>query len=351
MRRIYLDNAATTPIDKRVLKSMKPYLTKVYGNPSSTHKEGRQARFAIENARQTIAKILGCDKDEIFFTSGASESNSWVSKNFKCECSPFSHDSMIMSNQDTRKTQIMSYPLIDSETGGAHYLYHDCFDYCHVDLTQAIGKQYINLHEQRTTTPIALGSYVMKKLDKPIYKYATASFSGHKIGAPKGVGVLFIHKDIQGQFKPLIYGHQESELRGGTENVAGIVGMAKALELAYNEKDILEEKYNKLMKYIYSKLYFSGIKMSYKNNIMNITFKTLDAQTAVSILDEEGIAVSAGSACNSSSDKPSKILLAYGYKEDEAKRTIRVSLGKQNNIHEIRIFCKILQRVIDRYDR
>lgn len=351
MKRIYLDNAATTPIDKRVLKAMLPYLTTEYGNPSSIHQEGRKARLAIDKSREKMAKLLGCDYDEIFFTSGASESNSWVSKNFKCSCSPFSHDSMIMANKNMREPKLMSYPLIDSEVGGNHYVYHDCLDNCHIDLTQAIGKKYINLHEKRNAVPAYDGSYILNPLDKSVYKYATASFSGHKFGAPKGVGVLFIRKDLQKYFKPLIYGHQENELRGGTENVAGIVGMAKALEIAYKERYKTEDKYEKLMSYIYSKLYFSGIEMSYHNNIMNITFNELDAQTAVGILDAEGVAVSAGSACNSLSDKPSKILLAYGYSKEKAKRTIRVSLGRQNTLREIKRFVKILLKIIDKYDK
>lgn len=351
MKRIYLDNAATTPIDKRVLKAMMPYLTSKYGNPSSLHKEGKEARLAIDKARLKIAKILGCDEDEIFFTSGASESNSWVSKNCKCECSPFSHDSMLLANSNNHKSVMMSYPLIDSEVGQEQDIYNACFYNCHVDLTQAIGKRYINLHEKITKKPLYVGSYVMEQLEEDFYKYATASFSGHKFGAPKGVGVLFIRKDIQERFKPLIYGHQEQGFRGGTENVAGIVGMAKALELAYKDTYERAEKYGKLMNYLYSKLYFSGIRMSHHGNIMNITFNELDAQTAVVLLDEEGVAVSAGSACNSASEEPSKILLAYGYTADEAKKTIRISLGKQNTLHEIKRFVKILKKIIDKYDK
>ena len=327
MKRIYLDNASTTPVDKRVLRAIQPFFTKRYGNPSSTHKEGREARFAINKARLKIAELIGCYEDEIFFTSGASESNSWVSKNFKYECSPFSHDSMIMANTINNKNQAVSYPLIDSEIGDKHYIYYDNIDNYHVDLTQAIGKTDVNLHT-----------------------YSTASFSGHKFGAPKGVGVLYIRRDVQKYFKPLIYGHQENEMRGGTENVAGIVGMAKALEITYKEKGKTEKKYKKIIKYIYSQLYYNGIRMSYHSNIMNITFNKLEAQTAVSILDKEGVAVSAGSACNSSSEEPSKILLAYGYSEEEANKTIRISLGKQNTLYQAKKFVKILKKIIDKYD-
>ena len=106
-----------------------------------------------------------------------------------------------------------------------------------------------------------------------------------------------------------------------------------------------------MMRYIYSKLYYSGVSMSYHSNIMNITFKNLEAQTAVSILDTKGIAVSAGSACNSFNDKPSRILLAYGYSKEQAQKTIRISLGKHNRLHEIRKFVKIFKKIIDIYDK
>lgn len=343
MRRIYLDNAATTPIDKRVLKAMKPFLTKRYGNPSSTHKEGREARMAIEKARFTIASILNCQPDEIFFTSGASESNSWVSKNFKYEVAPISHDSMILANSG-KKIDAVSYPLIDSETGKRGEVLKLGINNYHLDLTQAIGKVRIDLSE--TTSWYG----------KHFYRCQTASFSGHKFGAPKGVGVLFIRKVYQEQFKPLIFGHQENGLRGGTENVAAIVGVAKALEIAYNEL----EKNNHHMRVLtdYIMIHANPVNqikpdvlVNGDNNIVNITFQNLDAQTAVQIFDREGIAISAGSACNSSSDEPSKILMAYGYSPEDARKTIRVSVGKQNTLHEVKRFVKILRKIIDKYDK
>ena len=355
MRRIYLDNAASTPLDRRVLKAMKPYLTKVYGNPSSVHKEGREARMAIEKARKTIAETLNCSPEEIFFTSGASESNSWVSKNFKYYCTDNSHGSMMLANNDN-KDGLLSYPLLVSETGEMNYLENN-FGQCHIDLTQAIGRLDVNLYDYKTDTSIGLG------------KCATASFSGHKFGAPKGVGVLFIRKQYQKDFVPLIYGHQENGLRGGTENVAGIVGMAEALGIATKELPKNRQHIREMQDYIMihancpTKIRADNIPISRNwagfryvrveghNGIINITFNHLDAQTAVQIFDREGVAISAGSACNSGTDEPSRALMASGYEEEEAKRTIRVSLGKQNTMREVKKFVKILRKVIDNYDK
>lgn len=355
MRRIYLDNAASTPLDKRVLKAMKPYLTKVYGNPSSVHKEGREARIAIEKARKTIARILNCSPEEIFFTSGASEGNSWVSKNFKYHCTDNSHDSMMLANNDN-KDGLLSYPLLASETGEISYLANN-FGRCHIDLTQAIGKLDVNLYDYKTDTSNGTSSITLYNDLLGLGKCATASFSGHKFGAPKGVGVLFIRKQYQKDFVPLIYGHQENGLRGGTENVTGIVGMAEALKIAIKELPKNCQHIREMQDYIMThvncpaKIKIDNIRVEGHNGIINITFNHLDAQTAVQIFDREGIAVSAGSACNSGTDEPSRALMASGYEEEEAKRTIRVSLGKQNTMREVKKFIKILRKVIDNYDK
>lgn len=355
MRRIYLDNAASTPLDKRVLKAMKPYLTKVYGNPSSVHKEGREAHMAIEKARKTIAGILNCSPEEIFFTSGASEGNSWVSKNFKYYCTDNSHDSMILANNDN-EDGLLSYPLLVSETGKMSCLVNNCGQ-CHIDLTQAIGKLDVNLYDYKTDTSNGTSSITLHNGLLGLGKCATASFGGHKFGAPKGVGILFIRKQYQKDFVPLIYGHQENGLRGGTENVAGIVGMAEALKITIKELPKNCRHIREMQDYIMihvnypAKIKIDNIRVEGHNGIINITFNHLDAQTAVQIFDREGIAVSAGSACNSGTDEPSRALMASGYEEEEAKRTIRVSLGKQNTMREVKKFIKILRKVIDNYDK
>ena len=348
MKRIYLANAAITPIDRRVFRAMRPFLKAKYGNPSSVHKEGREARNAIEKARKDIADALHCHPEEIFFTSGASESNSWVSKSVDYYCDNMSHDSMLLANPISNVFDIYSYPLIDSESGQLRYSLEGYND-CHVDLTQAIGKVDIYLYSYESKSPVITFYNNTLGLDK----CATASFSAHKFGGPKGVGVLFIRKDRQDMFVPLIYGHQENGLRGGTENVAGIVGMAEALKIAVRNIEKNKHHIRVLQDYIkiYASYPFSDVGVRGENGIVNITFKNLDAQTAVQIFDREGVAVSAGSACNSGSDEPSKTLLANGYTPEDAMKTIRISIGKQNTLHEIKKFVKILRKIIDKYDK
>ena len=353
MKTIYLDNAATTPIDKKVLKVMKPYLTYNYGNPSSQHTEGKKAFFAIEKARKTIAELLNCKPNEIFFTSGASESNSWVARNISYICDETSHDSMILSNKNYNSNYLKkstsgkfkSYPLVDSETGNLH-IPKTSDEGSHVDLTQAIGKINVRMNGIANDGFCTTVYYDSINLDNCI----TASFSGHKFGGPKGIGVLFIRSNAQHYFKPLIYGHQESELRGGTENVAGIVGIAKALELSIKKIDKNTKHIKKLQEYITSNVP-DYLNVKAHNGIINITFNNINAQAAVQLFDDYNIAISAGSACNSGSDKPSKTLLSLGYTKEQALNTIRISLGKQNTIHEVRYFVKILKKIIDKYDK
>lgn len=330
MKRIYFDNAATTPIRKKVLKAIKPYLTKYYGNPSSLHKEGRFASKAIEDTREKIARILKVKTNEIFFISGASEGNSWVGKNFWVADGGNSHSSITMlPEQDYHKPFIATAPYVESETGlyGADVLLdlaRDLNEKVHLDLTQTIPHFIPDL----------------KKLN-----VACATFSGHKIGAPKGCGVMYIREDIQKCFEPLIYGHQENELRGGTENVVGIVGLGVALEETVKNYYKENRRKKKIGFYIYKKLrdYVKDISLS--NDIINITFANLNAQSAVQILDKQGIAVSAGSACISGSDEPAKAYLDRMSRED-ALKTIRVSIGFKNTLHEAKKFCKILRIMV-----
>lgn len=347
MKRIYFDNAASTPLDKHVLKAMKPYLRGKYGNPSSTHKEGVEAFMAIKKARETIADILNCKPNEIFFTSGASESNSWVSKNYNYLCEDTMHDSMLLAN-NKKETSFYAFSLLDSETGTLHRLKDDDYKNCHVDLTQAIGKVPISLYPNSSQDY----SFICDG-DFGLDRCATASFSAHKFGGPKGVGVLFIREEFQKDFKPLIYGHQENGLRGGTENTAGIAGMAKALEIAVEDLELNRLHIISLQQILLCLLedYKGCLIMRGHNGIINITFSHLDAQTAVQIFDRKGVTISAGSACNSGSDEPSKTLVSLGYSKEEAKRTIRISLGKQNTFREVEKFCKIFKKIVDKYDK
>lgn len=341
MKRVYLDNAATTPLNKIALLKTIPYLFR-YGNPSSVHLEGRTTRMDIENARKTIAKILNCKSNEIFFTSGASEGNAFIAHNFDCIISDTSHDSMYLTKNKnvSHNKYIYCYPYVNSETGKKENVVYDkafnCI-FC-VDLTAIVGKEKINLSQR---VKDASGEF--------IYAIDCATFSGHKFGAVKGCGVLFIREELQKELKPIIYGHQENGLRGGTENYLGIMNLTQCLIQAdknmYKNNNHIQKVKNILTKEL------NQLKINYatypNSPIVNITFKTLLAQSAVQIFDNMGIAISAGSACNSKSDEPSRVLLANRYSEYDAMRTIRVSLGKQNTVREVKKFIKALKKVIE----
>lgn len=346
MKRIYFDNASTTPLDRRVLKAITPFLTKDYGNPSSTHYEGRRARQAIERARKQCANALGCNTDEIFFTSGASESNSWAHRIWDLQPDNRVHDSL-QSNQYTRKIYIPeqksqtihAISLINNETGRNDY--KDYFrEQCSkitgevgdifLDLTSAVGHIDIDLHSE--------GHIV------------GASLSGHKFGALKGIGLLYVRRDQYIKMKSLIFGHQEGGWRGGTENVVGIISMGEAIELVTKEMEKNNKQISRIVSYIMNEIDTINYKTHTRNHIINITLKNLSAQTAVQIFDQYGIAISAGSSCNSNSTNPSQILINSGYTEDEALKTIRISIGKQNTLKEAKRFIKILKEIIKKYD-
>lgn len=339
MKRIYFDNAATTPLNKGVLRAIRPFLTKEYGNPSSNHKEGREVRQAIEKARLQVSKALNCKPQEIFFTSGASESNSII-----VHSSPFlitlknNHDSLELGanvvNDNEARVGWFGFSGVNSETGINYMKVGKAasfdFQWVHADLTQMIGKQKVDL--------------------KNLYWITSASFSGHKFGALKGVGVLFVREDKQKFVKPLIYGHQEQGLRGGTENVVGIVSLGEAIEIATKNMVKNAKRVSKIEDFLKKRINGMGLLCRGENGILSITFDNVFASTIMHFLDMRGVAVSVGSACNSDLEKPSNVLMQSGYTEDEALRTIRVSIGAQNTLREARKFCKILQEIVDKFD-
>lgn len=348
MKRIYLDSAATTPVNKHIISRLQKDLKYIYGNPSSLHYEGRIASEKVEKAREQVAKLLGCDADEIFFTSGASESNSWVAK-----CTPYklvatndSHTSLekykfkhqkeiyeqkTMYGELIKRNVMISYPLINNEMGYRNVFYFN-YPWLHVDLTQALGKVEINLREHSNIL--------------------FASASGHKIGGLKGCGILYIKKSEQKHMKALIEGHQENGFRGGTENVLGIISFGYAAAETFKNFYKNKERVDNLILYTtWGLLCGRGLNYITNANIINITFKNLNAQTAVQLFDRYGICVSAGSACNSGIDEPSDSLLGKGYTSEQALRTIRISLNSTTTKREIRRFIKVLKKIVDIYDK
>lgn len=330
--RVYLDGAANMTPYEDVLKSIRAFYEPGINNPSSLHKEGVKASYWLNTAREDIAKILGCDSDEIFFVASSSEAISWVAKMRKIIAHPTSHHSVIEAQKDCNPKLIdkvvLSVPYYDSETGIKNNIEELPCDEIFLDLTASIGKEKINLH----------------KMGKVTY----ACLSAHKFGGILGAGVLYIRKDVQQYIQPLIWGSQESNSRGGTENLPAIVAMDMALKINDENFENNKEKINDLMNHIIKNI--PECKYNCSSNILNITFKNLSAQSAVLIFDKMGIAVSAGSACNSHSLKPSPTLLYRGYTKEEAMNTIRISLSIYNTVEECEKFIKTLKYIIDNFD-
>ena len=330
--RIYLDGAANMTPYKDVLKAIQPFYEFGINNPSSLHKEGVKASYWLNLAREDIAKILGCDEDEIFFVSSSSEAIAWVAKMRKVIAHPTSHHSMIEAQKDCNPKLtdkiVLGVPYYDSETGIKNDLDELPYAEVFLDLTASIGKEKINLHKMKQVT--------------------YACLSAHKFGGILGAGILYIRRDVQEYIQPLIWGSQEKNSRGGTENLPAIVAMALALKINDKEFKRNKEKINELMNYLIENL--PPCKYSHSSNTLNITFKNLSAQSAVLIFDKMGIAVSAGSACSSHSLKPSAILLYRGYSREEAMNTIRISLSIYNTIEECEKFIKTLKYIIDNFD-
>lgn len=360
----YFDFVATTPIKKEVYEAMIPFFTSKYGNPSSHYQIGYEARQAVEDARAKIAATIGADPDEIFFTSCGSEANSWALKDSPLILvSPIEHHSVLNAAEAhyikytkvdsnglvdldyfgnrSRNTISVAIMMVNNEVGTIEpieELAEICFDRevpFHVDAVQALGHIELNVH-----APKMRGA-------------TTLSFSAHKIGGPKGIGALYIRKDYQHKMKPLIYGgQQEQELRGGTENVPYIVGFGKACELIkYN--DI---KTRKIMTYVWDFLkdnipnvHLNGLPLTdtrHIANILNVSIDGIRGEELVTLLDQQGIYISTGSACNSDSEEPSHVLKAMGLSDERANSSIRISLGEDTQLVDVNYLCqKIVEDV------
>jgi cysteine desulfurase len=351
---IYLDYAATTPIVQCARDAAKKYMT-VYYNPSAAYGNAREVRADIENARATIAKCVGADPEEIYFTSGATEGNNIIiqgvlkSLGGRLVTSNIEHHSVLnlVSNtsyllranmlgyvdpDDLRgaidDTDLVSVMLLNNEIGTIQPIKQlsdiakKSNTYIHSDITQAVGHIPVNVHE--------LG------LD-----FATAS--GHKFGALKGIGFMYIRKGVK--IPPLVYGGgQERGLRSGTENVPGIMSMAAALEYEMNHLGENLKHITEIQKYLCSQLeevlieynwtYNNPLADHYAGNC-NICFKGYRSEEIVEFLSNNMIYVSAGSACNTQDGKPSHVLKAIGLTDEEAESSIRISFGEKTTKEEI----------------
>lgn len=373
MAMVYLDYAATSPLLPEVIEKMHEAEKRYFANASALHTPGHLAMNEIDEARESLAKLIGADKDEIIFTSGASEANNTVIRTFEnhiIETSPLEHHSIIETAKlynGKKYPKLYSYMLVNNEVGDifnfrelldeiekmGDYEDSDLFEvyddfkhplvtvkkkaYLHSDLTQALGKIPINVHKMR--------------LD-----YAT--FSAHKIGGPVGVGALYVRKGVP--FKPLIIGgNQEKKRRGGTYNTVGIIGFGAAVDSIMNGscfkkydtkiRVLRDTLANRIINEIKGSSLNTDLRKGYSvPNILNVSFKAAEGESIQLYLDAEGVVVSTGSACASGDIRPSHVLMAKTNDAEVAHSSIRFSFGLDSTMSDVERVMEVLPGIIRR---
>jgi cysteine desulfurase len=381
MKTVYFDNAATTPIDERVLDTMLPFMKNDFGNANSAHHLGQKAKVAVEDAREFVASVIGAEPSEVIFTSGGTESdnaaikgvlalagdkNEIISselehhavlhpvemakmKGFKnlfaepIQCGTITADAV--KEKLSENTALVSIMHVNNEIGCVNHI-KEIAAVCkehnvpfHTDAVQSLGKIPVNVND--------LGIDLM-------------SGSGHKIYGPKGIGIMYVRNGSR--WMPwMTGGSQERRRRGGTLNVPGIVGFAKALELAVKEMDENTDHYKKLRSLLLSRM-DDSLNVDYTINgnpetgvshILNLSFSNsdgqfIDGEMLLLNLDIDGICVSNGSACTSGAVEPSHVLAGIGLNDNLAKSSIRVSFGKGNTEEDVTYFVDKLNSVLNR---
>ena len=363
---LYCDYSATTPILPEVLVTMMPYLINEYGNPSSLYMIGRKARVAVEESRQTIANILNCKPKEIIFTSGGKEGDNLAIKRIPQKKGK---DGLYITSKIEHPAVMNCFKELEEE--GYDVIYLDVTKDGIVKVEQLmsilesnkkinfVSIMYAN-NELGTIQPIDSIGDLLKKYDKDIIFHTDAvqaigkrkinlkdtnidilSASGHKFGAPKGIGFIYIKDGLDLKYQTL-GGGQEFNKRSGTENVASIIGLGKALEIhnrELNKSNLdFEEKEMFLINSL-SQIEDARLNISFTcdriTGIVNMRFKGVSAQSLLLFLDNKGIYVSAGSACHSDSDTPSHVLKAIGLSDEDALSSIRISFNNSITYEDI----------------
>jgi cysteine desulfurase len=373
MRRVYLDNNATTPILPEVFEAMRPYFSEHFGNASSIHHHGQETRAAVERARESVAALLGCRSSEIVFTSGGTEGDNLaifgliregdhvISSTIEhhavlnsckhlqeagCEVTYVPVDGRgLVDPDDVRRslrsnTKLISIMMANNETGVLQPVEEigkvaaEADVYFHTDGVQAAGKVPIDVQANRCDL---------------------LSISGHKMHAPQGVGASYVRKGTI--LQPMLYGgsHERSR-RAGTENVPGIVGLGKAAEIAKEALDrgdlarmaaMRDRLQEKLLAEVES-IGVNGEDAPRVPNTTNIHFDYIEGEALVIALDLKGLAVSTGAACSSGAIEPSHVLTAMGLPPDKARASLRFSLGKQNTSEDVEFALSLIPATVAR---
>jgi len=358
--KIYLDNSATTKTDKEVAKAMLPYFSEKYGNPSSLHEFGKEARGAVEETRKKIAELINASSEEIIFTSGGTESDNLAIKGLAMANPEKKH---IITSRIEHPAVLETCRELERQGYKVDYISVDKEGIVNLgelkrkitDKTLLVSIMHVN-NEIGTIQPIEEIGKVCRKFNVYFHTDAVQSFgkidinvkkmnismlsaSGHKINAPKGIGFLYARKGIK--LNPLLNGGgHEKNIRSGTENVPGIVGLGKACELS-SEKMKNSEKVKRLRDKLISELLktkgarLNGSREERIFNNVNVSFDNVEGEALLLMLDKEGIAASTGSACSSHSLKASYVLKAIGLSDLQAHGSLRLTLGWENTEKEI----------------
>ncbi|HEY0458625.1 MAG TPA: cysteine desulfurase NifS [Pyrinomonadaceae bacterium] len=379
-RRVYLDNSATTPIDGEVFKAMIPFLTEKFGNASSIHFFGQEARAAIDKARHQVAGVINARPAEIVFTSGGTESNNLAIRGLTQANDKYGKHIVTSEIEHSAVREV----CLDLEKRGCEVTYLPVYEDGVVrieDVKAAVREDTILIsimtanNEIGTIQPTEeIGRFVreLRESGKKIWFHTDAvqaigkipvdteeigcdllSISAHKIYAPKGVGALYVRRGVR-LHKQNIGGHQERERRGGTENVPYIAAFGKACELAKQNlrEDSarlanLRNRFESEVGEKISDLVFNGSRENRLPNITNISFRFIEGEGLLINLDMQGIAVSTGSACSSGSLEPSPVIRALGRNDELARGAIRFSFGKENTAEDVEYLLEILPKAVE----
>jgi cysteine desulfurase len=373
MHRVYLDNNATTPVLPEVFEAMRPFFGERFGNASSIHHHGQETRAAVEDARESVADLFGCSAAEIVFTSGGTESDNlaiagWVAAGDHVITSSIEHHAVLhtckhlekigcevtilpvdgrglIDPSDVRRalrpnTKLISVMMANNETGVLQpveeigKIASEASVLFHTDAVQAATKVPINVRQIRCDA---------------------LSISGHKIHAPQGVGALYVRKGTR--IQPLFHGgRHERSRRAGTENVPGIVGLGKAAEIAKQALDRgdaqkMAAMRDRLEQGILAQVEEAGVNGENATRVPNTTnlhFDHIEGESLVIALDLKGLAVSTGAACSSGAIEPSHVLIAMGLRPDQARASIRFSLGKQTTEADIDFALSLVLETVAR---
>lgn len=375
-KRIYVDNAATTKVSPEVLDTMLPFFNETFGNPSSIYAEGRAARVAVENARGQVAAAIGADPKEIYFTGSGSEADNWAirstakalkSKGNHIITSAVEHHAVLHTCQDLEKQGFEVTYLPVDEYG---MVSADDVKNAIKDTTILITIMFAN-NEIGTIMPIAEIGKIAKEAGIVFHTDAVQaigmvpinvnemnidmlSLTGHKFHGPKGSGALYVRKGVK-LTSFITGGAQERMRRAGTENVAGIVGLGKAIELATADIEAKQKKLI-LLRDTYIKKVLETVPYSRLNGHptqrlagnANISFEFIEGEGMLLSLDMKGISASSGSACTSGSLDPSHVLLAIGLKHEEAHGSLRCSFDEENTLEDVDYIVNSLKDIVER---